>query len=293
VSRNLTELFPDEIAAALARAPILVLPLGTIEWHSHHLPLGLDGLVAADICGAIAEACDGVSGPVSYWGIGGVPYPYTLKLPIELVEPVLSALFEQFGAMGFRVILAFAGHFGVDQTLAIKRAAVDVMDRSPVTVLPLTEYDLVSDMYTGDHAGPGETSLMWAVSDGLVRIRELDPAIALDGVIGEDPRLHASKELGVKLKTAIVERERSGSPEGTRSLGRPAAAIYRSDARSRPRRGRDPGAASLPAKILSATAGDTGIRVALCCDLAGRLCCRKEVRRGEAGRPGQLTVPSS
>jgi creatinine amidohydrolase len=206
VARNLTELFPDEIAAAVARSPILVLPLGTIEWHSHHLPLGLDGLVAADICGAIAEACDGVAAPVSYWGIGGVPFPYTLKLPIELVEPLLSALFEQFGAMGFRVIVAFAGHFGVDQTLGLKRAAVQVMDRSPVTVLPLTEYDLVSDMYTGDHAGPGETSLMWAVSERLVRISELDPAVALDGVIGEDPRLHASKELGAKLKTAIVER---------------------------------------------------------------------------------------
>jgi creatinine amidohydrolase len=206
VARNLTELFPDEIAAALERAPVLVLPLGTIEWHSHHLPLGLDGLVADDICGAIAEACDGVRGPVSYWGIGGVPFPYTLKLPIELVEPVLFGLFEQFGAMGFRVIVAFAGHFGVDQTLALKRAAVGVMDRSPVTILPLTEYDLVSDMYTGDHAGPGETSLMWAVSEALVRLTELDPAVPLDGVIGEDPRLHASKDLGVKLRAAIVER---------------------------------------------------------------------------------------
>ena len=49
MARNLTELFPDEIAAALERAPILLLPLGTIEWHSHHLPLGLDGLVADDI----------------------------------------------------------------------------------------------------------------------------------------------------------------------------------------------------------------------------------------------------
>jgi creatinine amidohydrolase len=206
MARNLTELFPDEIAAALARGPVLVLPLGTIEWHSHHLPVGLDGLVAEEICAAVAEACDGVCGPVSYWGIGGVPFPYTLKLPIELVEPVLSALFEQFGAMGFRVIVAFAGHFGVDQTLALKRAAVEVMDRSPVTVLPLTEYDLVTDMYTGDHAGPGETSLMWAVSEDLVRLSGLDPATTLDGVIGDDPRLHASMELGVKLKTAIVER---------------------------------------------------------------------------------------
>ena len=28
------------------------------------------------------------------------------------------------------------------------------------------------------------------------------------------------------------------------------------------------------------------------CDFAGRLCCRKEVRREEAGRPEQLSVPS-
>ena len=47
---------------------------------------------------------------------------------------------------------------------------------------------------------------MWAVSENLVRLSELDPDIPLDGVIGEDPRLHASKELGVKLRTAIVER---------------------------------------------------------------------------------------
>ena len=53
---RLEELFPHQLEARLADVPILVLPFGTIEWHSHHLPLGLDGLVAQRLGEAIAVA---------------------------------------------------------------------------------------------------------------------------------------------------------------------------------------------------------------------------------------------
>ena len=146
---RLEELFPDQVEARLQALPALVLPFGTIEWHSHHLPLGLDGIVAAELCTVVAERTGALLAPVSYWAVGGVPYPYTLNLPGSQVEPLLETLFEQFGAMGLRVLAAFTGHFGLDQTLALKRAALAVMARSPVTILPLTEYDLVTDTYLG------------------------------------------------------------------------------------------------------------------------------------------------
>src|SRR4051812_48315207 len=94
-------LFPDELQARLDTCPVLVLPFGTIEWHSHHLPLGLDGLVAQGLAARVADGVDGVLAPVSYWGAGGVPYPYTLNLPGSIIEPLLDAVFEQFAAMGF------------------------------------------------------------------------------------------------------------------------------------------------------------------------------------------------
>lgn len=203
---RLEELFPTDLAARLEICPMLVLPLGTIEWHSHHLPLGLDGLVAQRIGEAVAAETGAVLAPVSYWAVGGVPYPYTLNLPPDMIEPLLVALFEQFGAMGFRVIVAFTGHFGLDQTLTIKRAALTVMQRSPAIVLPLTEYDLVTDLYQGDHAGIGETSLLWAMRPDLVRIDAVPADKPLDGVIGADPRGIASAATGATLLETIAGR---------------------------------------------------------------------------------------
>ncbi len=38
------ELTPAEFTARLEKCPVAYLPLGTLEWHSYHLPLGSDGL---------------------------------------------------------------------------------------------------------------------------------------------------------------------------------------------------------------------------------------------------------
>src|SRR5712691_4554409 len=98
---RLERLFPDDMQARLAACPAVVLPLGTIEWHSYHLPVGLDGLVAQAIGERIADQLGAVIAPVSYWAAGGVPYAFTLNLSSAMIEPVLTTLLEQFGAMGF------------------------------------------------------------------------------------------------------------------------------------------------------------------------------------------------
>ena len=198
-------LFPEEIEARLQAMPVLVLSFGTLEWHSIHLPLGLDGLVAQAVGEGIADRLKAILAPVSYWAAGGVPYPYTLKLPTSVIEPLLTMVFEQFAEMGFKVIVAFTGHFGIEQTLIIKRAAYAVMSRSPVTILPITTYDLVSEQYTGDHAGVGETSLLAALHPDLVRLDSVPADVKLDGVIGADPRGAASAEMGSQLLAAIVD----------------------------------------------------------------------------------------
>lgn len=204
---RLETLFPDQLRERLSQSPILVLPFGTIEWHSHHLPLGLDGLVAAALGEQIADKADAVLAPVSYWGVGGVPFPHTLNLPATIIEPLLEKVFEQFGAMGFRVIVAFTGHFGLDHTITLKRSALAVMRRSTTAILPVAEYDFTTDIgYAGDHAGIGETSLMWAVDPKLVRLESVHPNQALEGIIGEDPRGKASREWGVKLMQTISTR---------------------------------------------------------------------------------------
>jgi creatinine amidohydrolase len=204
---NMAEAFPRDIERHLAEHPrILVQPMGTLEWHSHHLPLGLDGIVAAELSRAIAEEADAVLAPVSWWAVGGVPFPHTLKLPLGLIEPLFEELYVQLGDMGFEVVVAFAGHFGLEQTLGMKRAALAAMRRTKAFILPLTEYDTVTDIYAGDHAGRGEASLLLSMRPDLVRLDAVPLHEPLPGVLGPEPRGHASAALGAQIAQAIATR---------------------------------------------------------------------------------------
>ena len=49
------ELKPAEMEELVSAAPIAYVPSGTLEWHSAHLPLGLDALKAHGLCTLAAE----------------------------------------------------------------------------------------------------------------------------------------------------------------------------------------------------------------------------------------------
>lgn len=224
---DLARLHPDELEALLQDVPVAVLPIGTLEWHSHHLPIGLDGIVAEAVGVGVAARLGAALLPTSYWAVGGVPYPFTFRLSPGVVEPLLVAGFETLAEMGFRVVVAFTGHFGLDHTLTLKRAALAVMRRSPVTILAATEYDLVTESYRGDHAGAGETSLLWHLAPELVRTDRLDAeSAALDGVQGEDPRGAADPERGRELFERIVQRTASVAARLLRATPPVARADY-------------------------------------------------------------------
>jgi creatinine amidohydrolase len=99
--RRIEDMFPQDLEKHIRSTPIVVLPLGTVEWHSDHLPLGLDGHVAAAVAEQIAERLDAVTVPTSYFAAGGVPYPFTLKFPVALIEPLFESAFEQLAPWGF------------------------------------------------------------------------------------------------------------------------------------------------------------------------------------------------
>ena len=48
--------------------PAFAVPVGTIEWHGHHNPLGLDALKAHALCVRAAEQCGGVAMPPLWYG---------------------------------------------------------------------------------------------------------------------------------------------------------------------------------------------------------------------------------
>jgi creatinine amidohydrolase len=225
VTHRLEELDPAGLEARLAARPALVLALGTIEWHSHHLPLGLDLLKAQAIAERAADKAGAVLAPPAWWAAGGVPQPYTLRLPAAVTEPVLAAVLEGFAEMGFRAIAVVNGHYGLENSIVVRRAALAV---SAATVVPLADYELLTDLgATGDHAGVWETSLLLPVRPDLVH---LDHEGELPGVAGDDPRGRATTELGEQGLETAAERVAAALDRALHEPREPYAAALESAA---------------------------------------------------------------
>ena len=215
---RLEELDPAGIEARLAAKPALVLPLGTIEWHSRHLPLGLDLLKAAAIAERTADRAEAVLAPAAWWAAGGVPFPFTLHLSGALFEPLFAAVLDGLAEMGFRAICLLNGHYGLENSIAVRRAALACKG---ATVIPIADYELLTDL-GGDRRPRGrgwETSLLWPVRPDLI---DLDVEGDLPGVIGADRRGRASVELGEQGLELASARAAALLDRGARRAARTA-----------------------------------------------------------------------
>ena len=205
-------LLPHQIEAAIAARSVVYLPLGSIEYHSHHLPLGLDGLTAHGVCTRAAQEVGGVVLPTLWWGTGGThtTYPWTIMTATD--EPLAELLRTTLGRLrdlGVRLCVLFTGHFADEQLAMIDTAATEwnAAGAGPrVLALGINRSDA---SVAPDHAGTFETSVLHALHPELVRIERLPDLAALPvdppdeagrwdhrhapghplwGVMGPDPR---------------------------------------------------------------------------------------------------------
>lgn len=49
--------------------PVAYLPLGTLEWHGPHMPLGADGIQSKELFVRVAEKVGGVVLPILFMGL--------------------------------------------------------------------------------------------------------------------------------------------------------------------------------------------------------------------------------
>jgi creatinine amidohydrolase len=59
---------PSQVVAERARCPLVFLPVGPLEWHGPHLPLGTDPLNSEEVSLRLAREVGGVVLPPSIWG---------------------------------------------------------------------------------------------------------------------------------------------------------------------------------------------------------------------------------
>ena len=204
-------MLPAEFRLAFEKLPVVFLPLGTVEWHGEHDALGLDALKAHALCIGAAKKSGGIVHPPLYGGMGGLNKPATVKMEPEnswenyLLRPWLEKMCSEFHRLGFKAIIMLTGHYGHNQQIVVREVATRMTERLQVSVLGIPEYWLALDAgYLGDHAGIGETSLLWHLEPGLVAIDriKIDPDYGKDGVIESG----SSPELGKKYADLIITR---------------------------------------------------------------------------------------
>jgi creatinine amidohydrolase len=187
----------------LPEAPVLVVPLGSVEQHGHHLPLGTDTSVACAAAEAAAASLDGalLAPPLAYGASGEHEgFPGTVSIGTE----ALTGLLVEYGRSACRWagrVLVVNGHGG---NLDALRSAVPLLraEGRDVAWFPC-------GVPGGDaHAGRTETSLMLHVEP--------------DRVLGEQAVPGVTTPIGVLLPRLRAEGVRGVSPTGV--LGDPTGA---------------------------------------------------------------------
>ncbi|NQX26624.1 creatininase family protein [Microbacteriaceae bacterium VKM Ac-2854] len=218
-------LTPAQLDAAIAAAPVAYLPLGSLEFHGPHLPIGLDTLNAHGVCVGAAQAGGGIVLPPVYQGLGGghSDYPWTIMMADPSgIRSHLEQTFAKLEAFGVRLAVLFTGHFADEQLAMIDEIAASWNAAAHPLAVLATGVNRSDAPIAPDHAGVFESTLLSAFEPDLVHLELLpdaatspdpggdpmgeqrhDRAHPLWGVFGPDPR-GADLARAPQLRDAVV-----------------------------------------------------------------------------------------
>lgn len=193
-SHAYAELTPEQLQAQLADVPVAYVPWGALEWHSVHLPLGLDGIVAEAIAVRAVARTHGVLLPTLYLPLTTLPHRFSISFRATTVRAVLDDLFAELARIGVRVVVLLSGHYAQSHELVLIEAAEQALTQHNLRVLATPPLALLGEKYL-DHAGRWETAQLLATRPDLVDLRALTQALQLYpaghvadlGILGELP----------------------------------------------------------------------------------------------------------
>lgn len=230
---------PNQITARRTEFPAAYVPLGTLEWHGLHSPMGADGLQAEEIALRCAAKGGGIVFPTVYYGESRVnslletdpkyqrgicermglqsdsfdesKFPYTGMQQVEHCNRHLIHIISEVASYGFKLVVFVIGHYPLIENarsaaITYNQWAYDKKwDR--IGAMAVADYLLLRDRIedAGDHAGGWETSHLLASHPETV-----DLNLAADelqyGIMGTRNPGASSAEFGNEIYDLAVER---------------------------------------------------------------------------------------
>lgn len=226
-SHRLLHLDSRSFERKLRANPLVIVPVGALEAHGPHLPLGADQLQAEATADALAERVDALVAPTIAYGSapGARKFPGTVSLSLAQLGSHAEGVLAELARSGVKRMLVLSGHAERGHMAALREAADHAMRGAPGTrIVVLSDYDFVYELRgkesppTDGHAGLLETSRVLAVAPDSVgperpnvtyRHSPFVPGSPSDAdwpesVVGDTRP--ASAELGQKVQAYVLDR---------------------------------------------------------------------------------------
>jgi len=211
------ELTPSEFRKRLQKAPVAYLPLGTLEYHGEHLPLGTDALHSRGFFINLARKVGGivmpdiVLGPSWFTGkpidtlisIHCTPSPRTGScywIADSVFHLILDNQFRLLSLAGFKIIVV---HGHAPSVIYVERHRQEWEKKYSIRLVPYFIYRDNGELGYSGHASVNETSLIQYYYPALVKIDLItaDTSVIPYGVCDKNPRGIASATIGKDMET--------------------------------------------------------------------------------------------
>jgi creatinine amidohydrolase len=170
----LAEMTNPELERFLEHSQTIIVPVGSLEQHGPHGPLGTDAFIPTEVARRIAGRVNAAIAPTLTYALS---YPHrgftgVVYLRMSTFAALIEDLCAQLSTMGFRRIVFLNGHY--DNTYAIAYACAAAADRLvPGTrAFPINYWDGMTadeagqfmDASNGLHANKAEGSGVMAIN---------------------------------------------------------------------------------------------------------------------------------
>lgn len=232
------ELTSTELAAAsqAGETSTLVIPLGSVEAHGPHLPIGTDCYVAEGLADTVADRIGQavVAPTIAVAYAPRTNYPGTISFAPEVVRQLIQGYCRaavEVGSSSVILLPAHAESFQVAWLVAPEMGelfpSLRIMPFLSIDKFLSVRNDALSDFGLsaaegGWHAGAAETSVMMAMHPEMVRMDMLKPGyvddvdhrlpdsftfgfrhLSEDGIFGDPTK--ARPDIGQAIVTALVD----------------------------------------------------------------------------------------
>ncbi|MCL2007442.1 MAG: creatininase family protein [Treponema sp.] len=189
MSYRLEELCWKELAEKQKTSDVVLIPVGSVEQHGYHLPLGTDSFVAKALAEEAAEKAGVIVTPPLWfgWCPHHMALPGSVSVRAEVLIEYLYDVIESLHTHGFRKFVIINGHRIVNipwMQIAAQRAQSKLLCKAVIFDPAYMSKDLIPGLDIGPvgHSDEIETSHLMHLHPDLVHLEK-----AVDNPVKETP----------------------------------------------------------------------------------------------------------